>query len=265
MESHGENHKQYVVAIIPARYASVRLPGKMLEPVGGKPVIVLTAERAAAASLVDHVIVATDDRRIYDAVTDAGFKAAMTSLDHRSGTDRIAEVARGLPSGTIVVNVQGDEPMISPKVVDLAIAALSDGVHIATTCEAIGDIAQVLSPNVVKVARDHDGNAIYFSRALIPYPRDAANECGSVINAFETEPSLLANYYKHTGIYVYRREYLLDFASWPQGKLERLESLEQLRAIERGDKIRVVVTHDASIGIDTADDLERVRTLIETN
>lgn len=237
----------------------------MLKMIGGKPLIVHTAERARSASLVDRVIVATDDERIVEAVTDAGFEAVMTSTEHRSGTDRIAEVAKDLPAGTIVVNVQGDEPTIDPSVIDAAVDALSDGIDIATTCESIENADQVMSPTIVKVATAHNGRAMYFSRSVVPYPRDAVIANGSLRTAFENEPNLLRGYFRHTGLYVYRREFLLEFASWPQSELEIAESLEQLRALERGCEIRVVKVAKTSIGVDTADDLEIVSDLIGAN
>ncbi|MEP6945132.1 MAG: 3-deoxy-manno-octulosonate cytidylyltransferase [Acidobacteriota bacterium] len=256
-----------MTAIIPARYASTRLPGKLLLPIAGKPLLIHTVERTLKAKLVDRVIIATDNKRIARAVQDAGFEAIMTSAEHRSGSDRVAEVASGLPAGSIVVNVQGDEPLISPATIDAAASAMlrSSDREIVTTCERIDDPLDVLSPDVVKVVTDVNGDALYFSRSSIPFPRDAANRHGSIELALGAEPALLRDFRKHTGLYVYRREFLLEFCQMPQSYFEQAEMLEQLRALENGVRIRVVEVDDSSIGVDTADDLERVRRIIENN
>jgi len=267
VEHHGENPLQNVIAIIPARYASTRLPGKMLRDIGGKPLIVHTVERARAATSVSHVIVATDDERIRDAVIAAGCPAVMTSSEHQSGSDRIAEVAATLPDGSIIVNVQGDEPLISPETIDRAVQALvSDPTaDISTVCEPLTSLHdELLNFNVVKVVCAEDGRALYFSRSPMPFPREASLRHGGDRNrAFENEPELFQNYRKHAGLYVYRREYLLEFTRLPQTRLEKLEALEQLRALENGAKIVVVEAAGASVGVDTEEDLEKVRTLIE--
>ncbi|HEV2881762.1 MAG TPA: 3-deoxy-manno-octulosonate cytidylyltransferase [Pyrinomonadaceae bacterium] len=253
-----------VIAVIPARFHSTRLPGKPLLDICGRPMIVRVCERARAAANVARVLVATDDERIRDAVCAAGYEAEMTRADHLSGSDRLAEVARALDASCdIIVNVQGDEPLISPRVIERAVAALRDDAEAAcaTTCEAIGSAGDVLSPDVVKVVSDERGRALYFSRSPIPYPREAVRKFGSLAAALEVEPALLAAFRKHTGLYVYRRAFLLEYARWPQSALERAESLEQLRMLEHGAKIRVVETIETSIGVDTAADLERVRSL----
>ena len=221
-------------------------------------------ERALAARSVSRAIVATDDARIFDCVTSAGFEAVMTSAHHATGTDRIAEVARDLDA-EIIVNVQGDEPLIEPETIDRAVSALINDpeAEIATTCEAIDDIADVLSRAVVKVVVDEAGRALQFSRSPIPFPNQAVLRHGSIEAALERESGLLSTFRKHTGLYVYRREFLLKFTSWPQSEAEAAESLEQLRALERGVKIRVVEASAPSIGVDTFEDLERVRALIE--
>jgi 3-deoxy-manno-octulosonate cytidylyltransferase (CMP-KDO synthetase) len=267
VESHGKNPQQNVIAIIPARYESTRLPGKLLLPLGGKPLILHTLERALAAKNVSRVIVATDDQRIIDAVCQSGGEAVMTSSDHASGSDRIAEVAERLPEGSIVVNVQGDEPLIPPHTIEIAIdAVIEDGsVDIATTSEAIDDVRDVLDPNVVKVVTDIYGFAIYFSRSPIPYPRTAVQKFGSLDRALTEQPKLLGSFRKHTGLYVYRREYLMKFTSLPRTPLEESEMLEQLRALEHGARIKVVEVNESSIGVDTAEDLERARRIIESN
>lgn len=268
MELHGENPQQNVIAVIPARYASVRLPGKLLLDVAGKPLILHTLEQAANARTISRVIVATDDARIFDVVQASGGEVVMTSPDHNSGSDRIAEVAQNLPEGSIIVNVQGDEPLISPDTIDKAVnALLSDpAADIATTCEPITSLwDEILNFNVVKVVVSESGYALYFSRSPMPFPREASQRHGGPNEAIEAEPDLLSNFRKHTGLYVYDREYLLEFTKLPRSKLEKLEMLEQLRALENGAKIKVVEAADSSIGVDTAEDFERVRRIIETN
>jgi 3-deoxy-manno-octulosonate cytidylyltransferase (CMP-KDO synthetase) len=267
VEQHGINQQNLIVVIIPARYASTRLPGKLMLEVDGKPLIVHTLQQAKKARLVDRVIVATDDERILHAVIENGGEAVMTSGDHSTGSDRIAEVAVSMPPNSIVVNVQGDEPMISPQTIDIAVEAMiaDPECDIVTTYERIKDIGDVLSPDVVKVVVDNVGRALYFSRSPIPFPRDAVNRAGTIGSALADDGELLAMYKRHTGIYVYRREYLVKLCSLPQSSLERCEMLEQLRAMENGAKIRVVETVGSSIGVDNARDLERVREMIGAN
>lgn len=256
-----------MIAIIPARFASVRLPGKLLLLVAGKPLILHTLEQAGKAETVSHVIVATDDERIFDVVNESGGEAVMTSPQHLSGSDRIAEVALNLPENSIIVNVQGDEPLISPDTIDAAVRALidDDRADIATTCGPITSKQdELLNGNVVKVVAGDDGYALYFSRSPMPFPREAALRYnGDPGWAIEEEPELLSLFRKHTGLYVYRREYLLRFTKMPQGKLEKIEMLEQLRALENGARIRVIEVAESSIGVDTADDLEKVRRIVE--
>jgi 3-deoxy-manno-octulosonate cytidylyltransferase (CMP-KDO synthetase) len=229
-------------------------------------------ERALAARNVARAIVATDDERIFDAVISAGYEAVMTSRDHASGTDRIAEVAAALADAEIVVNVQGDEPLVSPLTIERAVDAMSktgtgewgiEEIGIVTTWEPVESIVDVLNPDVVKILVDGNGRAIYFSRSPVPYPRDAIRRHGSIEGALVNEPSLLAGFRKHTGLYVYRREVLLAFAKWPQSELERTESLEQLRAMEHGVRIKAIEASTTSIGVDTIEDLERVRAIVE--
>lgn len=254
-----------MIAVIPARYSSTRLEGKLLRELAGKPLIIHTMERARAAKTVSRVIVAADDKRIAAAVRAADGETVMTSADHQSGSDRVAEVARDLPPGSIIVNVQGDEPMISPDTIDTAVSVLleDEGADISTTCEAITSAADVLDPNIVKVIMDALGNAVYFSRSPIPYPRDAARLFGSIENALAQDPSLITKFRKHTGLYVFRRESLLKFTQLAPTALETTEMLEQLRALENGMRIKVVEASESSIGVDTAEDLERVRRLLE--
>lgn len=266
MEQHGINPEQNVVAVIPARYASTRLPGKLLLEIGGIPLVVHTLNQVRKALSVTRIVVAADDERIASAVRFHGGEAIMTAKTHQSGSDRIAEVAeKHLAAGSIVVNVQGDEPLIPPSTIDAAVAAvLSDTtVDIATTSEPINEIEDVLSPHVVKVVVDRNGNALYFSRSPIPFPRDSVDHFGSLELALESDSTLLRVFRKHTGLYAYRREYLLEFSRMERSALERLEMLEQLRALENGARIRIVEVSESSIGVDTAADLERVRALIE--
>lgn len=264
MNHTGLNHQTKAVAIIPARFAATRLPGKPLLEIAGKPMICWVVERVLEARSVSQVIVATDDVRVRDAVRAGGHEAVMTRGDHVSGTDRLAEVARSLSDAEIIVNVQGDEPLISGKTIDRAVAALrgDDRFAISTTWEAIESAADVLSPDVVKVVIDKAEGAVYFSRSPVPYPREAVRRNGSLESALQNEPALLSTFRKHTGLYVYRRDFLLQFAGWPQSPLERAEALEQLRALEHGVRIKVIEASAPSIGVDTSEDLERVRLLI---
>ena len=240
----------------------------MLLEIAGKPLILHTLGQAMKARTVSRVIVVTDDERIFDVVLAASGEAVMTSPDHHSGSDRIAEVAENLPEGSIIVNVQGDEPTISPNTIDKAVEALinDENADIATTCEPIGSLWELLNGNVVKVVIGDTGYALHFSRSPMPWPREASLRYGGDPNhAIEEEPDLLSNFRKHTGLYVYRREYLLEFTKMPQTRLEQFEMLEQLRALENGAKIRVVEVDETSIGVDTAEDLERVRKILEAN
>lgn len=227
--------------------------------------ILWVVERVLQASNISRAIVATDDRRILERVEQAGFEALMTSPAHRSGSDRLAEVAAALDDVDVVVNVQGDEPLISPRTIESAVDELinADEALMVTTCEAIESAADVLSPDVVKVVTDRGGRALYFSRSPVPYPRDAVAHHGTLEAALEKEPRLLKLFRKHTGLYAYRRSFLLEYAGWPQSELELMEALEQLRALERGVTIKVIEAATPSIGVDTFADLERVRLILE--
>ena len=254
------------VAIIPARYASTRLPGKALIEINGKPMVCWVAERAQAARNVDRVIVATDSQQIVDAVSSRGFEARLTDANHTSGTDRVAEVASAMPDAEIIVNVQGDEPLISPETIEKAVDTMAhemskqNGAGIVTTCEPIESLDELLNFNLVKVVIDDDGNAVYFSRSPIPFPAEAAKRHGGEPDrALEAEPELFKLFRKHTGLYVYRRDVLLEFTRWPPAKLEVIEALEQLRALAHGVKIKVIEACSASIGVDTAEDLELLK------
>ncbi len=255
----------HATAIIPARYNSTRLKGKPLLEIAGRPMIVHVVERTLAANNVSRVIVATDDERIYKAVRAAGFEAVMTRSDHPTGSDRLAEVAAKLTDTEIIVNVQGDEPLISPHTIEHAVQEMIDRreADIVTTCERMTSAGDVLSPDVVKVVMNETGRAIYFSRAPVPFPRDAVRRYGTLEASLNSEPALLNTFRKHTGLYVYRRRFLLEYASWPLTSLEQTEALEQLRMLERGATIHVVESATASIGVDTREDYERVRKLIE--
>lgn len=222
-------------------------------------------ERALSARNITRAIVATDDERILDAVCSAGFEAQMTSKDHASGSDRLAEVAATLDETEVIVNLQGDEPLISPRTIERAVDELlkDEDAQVVTTSEAIRDAADVLSVDVVKVVTDASGHALYFSRSPIPFPRDMVRRYGTLLAALEIEPDSLTRFRKHTGLYVYRRAFLLEYTRWPQSELERAESLEQLRILERGIPIRVIEADTPSVGVDTLQDLERVRKMIE--
>jgi 3-deoxy-manno-octulosonate cytidylyltransferase (CMP-KDO synthetase) len=248
-----------VVGVIPARYASSRLPGKLLADIGGVPMVVRTYRRAVQARLLDTLLVAADDARIVAAVEQAGGRARMTSPSHASGTDRVAEVAEGMACD-LVVNIQGDEPLIEPAVIDAAVAPLlaDPGIAMGTLACPIRDPAVAADPDAVKVVVDLAGFALYFSRATIPYRRGE----GAGRSASALEPHAATPWLKHIGLYVYRRDFLLRFAKWEPTRLERLERLEQLRALEHGARIAVTLTDHDSIGVDTPADLVAVRRLI---
>lgn len=243
-----------VTAVIPARYASTRFVGKPLADIMGKPMVQHVYERASRAALVSEVIVATDDKRIEAAVKAFGGRVAMTSPDHATGTDRLAEVADGL-AADIIVNVQGDEPLIDPAMIDQAVAPLvaDSSILMGTLKSRVRNLHDFLSPNVVKVITDSSGYALYFSRSPLPFFRDKWNDLKD--EAFDSGRLLC---YKHVGIYVYRREFLIRFARMPQTHLECAEKLEQLRVLENGYRIRVVETEHESIGVDSPSDLDKV-------
>ena len=244
--------------LIPARFASTRLPGKPLADLAGKPMVVRVAERARESGAT-RVVVATDDARVHDAVAAHGLPVCMTRADHPTGTDRLAEaaVALGLPDDEIVVNVQGDEPLLDPALMramaDL-LAAHPDAA-IATACHPIEDVAEAFNPNVVKLVRDARGYALYFSRATIPWARDAFAQSRDRL-----PPGLPL--YRHYGLYAYRVAFLRAYPALAPSPLEGFEALEQLRALWHGYRIVVEVTHGTPApGIDTPEDLERVRAL----
>lgn len=228
--------------------------------------IMHVVERASRARLVSEVIVATDDERIFEAVHKHGGEARMTSPSHTSGTDRVAEVAATLDAD-FIVNVQGDEPLIDPSTIDAAIQPLLDDdtglLMVSSTSEPITEVEDVFNPSVVKVVCEPDGYALYFSRSPIPYVRPADGL--TLEESLRANPDLLSNYRKHSGLYAYRAEFLQQFAKMQPSPLERLEALEQLRAIENGFDIRIVEVEHRSIGVDTQQDYERVKRLIEEN
>lgn len=242
------------VVIIPARFASTRLPGKPLITLKNKPIIQHIYERAAAASSIDTIFVATDDSRIYDAVRGFGGIAIMTASEHASGTDRIAEVAKNIDYD-IIINVQGDEPFIRPEMVNDLVELLSEKqTPMGTLARRITDTKDIFDPNVVKVVWDNEGFALYFSRSPIPYHRD---EWKIADRRFQIADAKKHFCYKHIGIYGYKKDVLLKLASMKQGELEIIERLEQLRAIASGIKIKVKETPYDTLGIDTEDDLRK--------
>ena len=235
-----------VVGVIPARYRSARLEGKPLAEIGGKPMIQHVYERSAESKLLNDLLVATDDERIFNAVRAFGGKAVMTSREHPSGTDRVAEAAEK-SDADVVVNIQGDEPFISPRVLDQLVQPFTvDGdLEMSTLARRITEEEPLHDPNVVKVVFDHNGSALYFSRALIPYPRRP-----------DEHQALRA----HRAVCRIASRFLLEYAKMPPTALERTEALEQLRALENGRRIRVVVTEDhLGLSVDTPEDLERAR------
>lgn len=239
-----------VVAVIPARYASSRFPGKALADLAGKPMVQHVVERAAQAKSVHRVLVATDDERIAAAVRTFGTEAVLTDPHHPSGTDRIAEAIREVACD-VVVNVQGDEPLLPPAMVDEAVEPFfaEPALEMGTVCRAIEDPRDLTDPNVVKVVRDLEGYALYFSRAPVPHSREGQRGAG-------------ARPCKHIGLYVYRRAFLFRFTAWKPTPLEEAERLEQLRALEHGVRIKVVETRHDSVGVDTPDDLARVQRVL---
>lgn len=241
--------------VIPSRFGSTRLPGKPLLDIAGKPMVQRVWEQACLSG-ADEVIVATDDERIYSAAEDFGARVCMTDSDHPSGTDRLQQVAstQGWDDERIVVNVQGDEPLIPPSLIDQVAGNLSAcrEAGIATLCEEITDLGELTNPNAVKVVTDKAGMALYFSRATIPWPRDQfASDRGQMPEG---------QWHRHIGIYAYRTGFLHRYVSWPAAPLEQLEQLEQLRALYNGERIHVTAAVEpVPAGVDTQADLEAVR------
>jgi 3-deoxy-manno-octulosonate cytidylyltransferase (CMP-KDO synthetase) len=237
-----------ILGIIPARFASSRFPGKALATLAGKPMVQHVYERASLSRYIRPVVVATDDERVASAVRGFGGEVRMTRSDHPSGTDRLAEVASA-HHAQLYVNIQGDEPLIDPEAIDAAILSVlgDETVSMGTLKKRIADPSDVTNPNVVKVVCGANGDALYFSRSPIPYNRDSNGDPNA--------------YFKHVGLYVYRRDFLLQYPDLTVGPLEQAERLEQLRALENGYRIRVVETDYESLGVDTPEDLERLNRL----
>jgi 3-deoxy-manno-octulosonate cytidylyltransferase (CMP-KDO synthetase) len=240
-----------IIIVIPARYGATRLPGKPLVSIAGTSMIQRVYARAKLSKMATHVIVATDDERIMKEVEKFGGEARMTRTEHRTGTERVAEVAAHTEA-QIFVNVQGDEPLLNPEVVDAAVSALLEepAASIATVATPIKVPGDIMDPNVVKTVLDFDDNALYFSRAPIPWVRDTGGK-------------VQARHLKHLGLYVFQRDALLEYPTLPQGDLEKIEQLEQLRWLENGWKIRVAEVEHDSVSVDVPEDVERVEKLLQ--
>lgn len=241
-----------VVGVIPSRYGSTRLPGKPLKQIGGKPMIQWVYERAREAQILQEIYIATDDQRIVDVCRGFGARAVMTAPHHRSGTDRIAEVIQNV-AGDIIVNIQGDQPFLDPLMIEEAVRPLLEdsGLQMSTLMHPIEHLESLNDPGVVKVVTNKAGDALYFSRSLIPFPREVVPH----------------HVYEHVGLYVYRRDFLLELTRLEPTVLEKVESLEQLRVLEHGFRIRVVKTntvdHEFSgFSVDTQEDLERAERML---
>jgi len=247
-----------IIGIIPARFASTRLMGKPLAKIGGKPMIQHTYESAKKSRILNDVIIAVDDQKLYDVIAGFGGKVKMTSNEIKTGSDRIAAVAADIPEADIIVNIQGDEPFIPGMMIDEAIEPLlfDRKVQISTLVKKIASVEELKSPNVVKVVFDYNNYALYFSRSPIPYVRDARTNLERVRTG---------EVYKHIGLYVYKREALFKFTSLKPTDLEQIEKLEQLRMLENGMKIKVVETEYESFSVDTPEDLEFARKYYEKN
>lgn len=238
------------IGVIPARWASTRFPGKVLAEFGGKPMLQHVWERVRQSRELSDVLIACDDEKVLNAARNFGAKAVMTSPEHPSGTDRIAEAVVSLDVD-IVVNIQADEPMIQPRMIDGLVTALKDDkqTHVATLILSVKNTGDLDNPNVVKVVVDRNGKALYFSRSRIPFDRDGHSGA--------------EGYYKHIGIYAYRKDFLMAFDSLPASRLEKLEKLEQLRILEAGYDIQAVLTEFETIGVDTEDDWKKVKAILE--
>lgn len=241
--------KHLTLGIIPARWASTRFPGKPLHSIAGKPLIQHVWERCQQCRKLDDLVIATDDQRILDTATTFGARALMTSENHPTGTDRIAEAATAFPGANYLVNIQGDEPLITPSLIDQLVETLhtDPGISMATAANPITDDSLMDDPNVVKCALALNGDALYFSRSPLPYRRSES-------------PAL--KLYRHKGIYAYRRDFLEKFVAWPPSPLELAESLEQLRALENNARIKVLITHDDSPGVDTLEQANQIEDLL---
>ncbi len=245
-----------IIGIIPARYSSTRLPGKPLINIGDKPMLRHTYESASKSKLLSDIIIAVDDERVYEIAKGFGAQVQMTPRELETGSDRIAYAAKKLSTGDIIVNIQGDEPFIPGKMIDEAIEPLlfDKDVDIATLAKRIRTEEELNSPSIPKVVFDYNNYALYFSRSPIPYVRDAVSD---------KQKLRIAEIYKHIGLYVFRKPKLLEYVSLRPTDLERFEKLEQLRMLENGMKIKVVITEEESLSVDTSDDLERARLYYE--
>lgn len=251
------------VGVIPARYASSRLPGKPLADLQGKPLLYHVYHRAVKALTLREVWIATDDERVFRAAELFGAKVKMTASGHRSGTDRIAEAVEGIEAD-VVVNIQGDEPLIDYAAIDHAVRLLEKdtAAEMSTLMAPITDPAELWDPSVVKVIADQRGYAIYFSRAPLPYPRVKESPGALLPELIESDRGLLRHYHRHIGLYAYRRPFLKQFTEWAPTPLELLEDLEQLRAIENRAAIKVDVSRASIFGVDTPEDLEKIRRMV---
>lgn len=238
-----------VIAVIPARYASTRFPAKLMQDLGGKAVIVQTYLATLATGLFDDVFVVTDSEIIFKELERYGGKVLMSKKVHESGSDRIAEAVRDI-AADVVINVQGDEPFVNKenlkRLITVFSADASKQIDLASLMISLTDVDEINNPNNVKVVVDHEKSALYFSRSAIPYNRDG---------------NIGVEYFQHIGIYAFRKEALMAFSSWPMGTLEGVEKLEQLRYLEHGKRIKMVLTEELGVGIDTLQDLEKARTL----
>ena len=246
MESSGTH---LTLGIIPARWASTRFPGKPLHPIAGKALVQHVWERCQECKNLDRIVIATDDQRILDAAASFGAEAVMASEDHPTGTNRIAEAAAAFPEATHVINIQGDEPLIDPSLIDELVSTLHQdaGISMATAANPITDDALMDDPNVVKCVLALNGDALYFSRSPLPFRRAESPEL---------------ELYRHKGIYAYRRDFLEKFVTWQPSPLERAESLEQLRALENNARIKVLITNDESPGVDTLEQAQEIEALL---
>lgn len=242
------------VGIIPARFGSTRFEGKLLADFCGKPVIQHTWENAKKSNLIEDLVIATDDKRIYNTAKGFGANVVYTSISHKSGSDRLTEVASSIDA-KVIVNIQADEPLLNPSMIDdLVVALLKDKTLVmATLCHKINDAQEIQDPNVVKVVFDRSGFALYFSRSPVPYERMGSDDKLQIID-----------YYKHIGIYAYAKDFLFTFKSLPQSRLEKTEKLEQLRVLENGYKIKVIETKFDTIGIDTPEDLDKAIQIVKS-
>lgn len=244
--------KHLTLGIIPARWASTRFPGKPLHLIAGKPLVQHVWERCKQCKNLDALVIATDDERILNAARAFGAEAVMTSSEHPTGTDRIAEAASAFPNATRMINIQGDEPLIDPELIDeLANTLINDpGISMVTAANPLADESLMDDPNVVKVVLAHNGDALYFSRSPLPYRRSES-------------PAL--KLYRHKGIYGYQRKFLEQFVTWAPSPLELAESLEQLRALENNARINVLITDDESPGVDTLEQAQEIEHLLKSD